>query len=436
MSDGTPPEAGPAFSAALLAELAASLDSRNAADFVRKWSPQEVASFQAEAFCGLRIKDKQRIVSSIEHFGGIPEGSDDNEDLLFLAAQDPSAWGFAEIYGSVAATDPLLRFEESQGLGEFLRRGIALPGDGRGSSGTLSVRNTIGYSRASFRPVGACLATDNPIALAWLLGDSDRFNALAATEPLGCFNGEAFTSNKEIRSLNLRDYHGRSWLVADAQDARLEKSLLFQAVAARAPRCAALLASIPEFSQAALDPERLRGGATVENSVFISETGWDGGRDQAARPQVSVFEEVIFKFKDSAEFSSPGFGPRGHAPLREWELLLERLVMASPSAAKKWRQSNGLGLPEIYFAVESASIVSQARAYSRRQPSAAAPAQERVMRQLAIFAAHGFDVQWEGMATQCERVPELAEWLRIQGAVVNASDGAGEPHPRRGAPRV
>lgn len=413
-----------------LAELARSLDFRSGGSFSRTWTPEEVAAFQAWAFSALRLRDASRLRSTIEMFGGIPEGSPENKDLLFWAAKDPDAWGFADIYRHVVSVDPVLSAEARLGLGAFLRRGICLAEGGRASaSGKDLAVSSLRLSHECFYPIGACLAADNPAALAWILGDGSRFNALAAAEPRGRFEGDKFMSSAERRSSNiLREYQAQTWRIADEQDARLEKTILFQAVAGRAPRCAALLASIPEFSQSALDPERLRGGLNVNSSVFVSEVAWESGGGGAAREQVSLFEMAIANFKKDFQ----PYPPFTFSDFKEWEEVLARMIKASPAAAKEWRQQNGLGLPEIYFATDAELIrvgldsgggvrVSQNR--------------ERVLRIMMAFADCGFEVQWDLVASQCSKAPELAEWLRIQGAVFEARANIKIPLAERGPRR-
>lgn len=405
-----------------LEKMAGSLDSRPANEFVREWSFEELAGFQSQAFSALRLKDEARLISTIKDFGGVPDGVEGNQDLLFLAARDPAAWGFGAIYEAVSSLDPVLREERRAGVGAFLRSGICLAAGGlSGTSGVQRARQGVADSRRFFRPVGACLAQDNPRALAWLLGDPDRFAALAKSEPAGRYVGERFELVDKVHHA-LRKYHGSAWAVAQSQDARLESCLIFQAVAAKAPRCAALLAAIPEFAMAALDPERLLGGANVSNSTFVSEQRWVAERGQegsvpACRDQVSLLEEAIFPFGGSLFPSGENGAPDPNA----WERALKNLVQACPESAKKWRQRNGMGFPEVYLAVEvSASAKSDAQERD-----------QRAMRMLSVFADSGFEIQWENMAQKLPCRATLAEWLRIQGAAPLARDDGAAPTLKR-----
>ena len=212
----------------------------------RAWSKQEESACMARAMAGQRTRSESRISRAIEDFGGIPpcvdwtdaEGSS-RVPTMELAARDPSGFGF-ELFAEGA--------RDGRDMKDWLGLGLrGAPGSLGGSETFVSVvRASMEGARSQTGPVAACFKLDNAPALARLMSMPDCAQALLEMEPEPAPNAwlKGSWPSRELACENARGFHDERIERA----AYLERSLLWQAISARAWSCAGMLLEMAPFA--------------------------------------------------------------------------------------------------------------------------------------------------------------------------------------------
>lgn len=378
-----------------------------------RWTDTEIATCHAMAFAALRLGDEPALAAAIQMFGGLPldiapgpahSPPPHGSCILWAAAQLPDAFGFEAILGAnqkeafrLASSGRLAHAPDVGSLeSRWLRRGLVNVGQACSSDDfriAHAPRQAAERSRHLASPVAACLSADNPVALGVLLSSPARFAALAASEPLGAFAPSASSRGARPRPLDLA-------LDAESQDAWIEKTLLWHAVGARAWRCAALLACIPEFSTAPLTIGRLGFG----HAMSCRDTN---GADRNVYAPPNIFEKIFNVAEESMA--------RGNwsNKAESWMTMVEAVALAAPEAARSWRSEEGLGVVDMFMGRECSG--SSHRIFEIRSPSSPETAAAG-LRLIGAFESAGFSIDWDAVASMCRRMPELARAIAAKGA--------------------
>lgn len=401
--------------------------ARSKSDASRSWTSVEISTCQAMGHAALRLGGEVQLASTIQMFGGLPldvaplgfgQGSSDGPCLLWSAAGNVDGFGFEMVLAAVqgmaedeVATGRGLRHLDGGGsfLSRWLRRGLVNQGeqDADDCDGNFNVQSAI--NQAAERswhvssPVGCCFGNDNPVALAILLSDASRFEALLEAEPSGIFVCEV--SKDEYLPFALRAKE------AEAEDAWMEKTLFWHALNCGAWRCAALLAAIPEFGAKALTPKTLGFGFA------------DSYRSQQSRREKSnilpaendgIFADSFARALRMAEVSID----RGNWRYKSesWLVMIESMIISAPAEAKTWLSSDGLSLPEI---VLGGKPERYQRVYYEIGSVSSPETLAAGKRILAAFESSGFDMHWEALSRRCADIPMLGNWIALKVAVAN-----------------
>lgn len=376
--------------------------SNTAAEPLPKWSDAETSAFLALMRVALRLKSETRLRAAIEAFGGVAgHGCEGIGHPLHEAAMARDAFGFGILL------DECVHAARGQ-VGMYGRK-IELCDWLRGQQQDPDRHEH--YSAGACAPALACLDRDNPLALAEILSRPELFAALVEKEPLAgggppkelmsAWRAEKYKSTEELAK----------W--ARYNNGAFESSLLWQAVNMGAFRCAAMLASIPEFGRAPMTPGCL---------WFSSERGGNRRREQ------SVFKEegkVSFDFFEQA-IASKKLTESGSLESREarrlaWVDMIDAMIDSAPKEAKKFSQEGtGLGWVEMYFAHED---IPRTEAFELRSGSENSGIPE-AMERLARFKKAGFKGQWELLAKCCSDGGALQSWIALDASVPEAPKSA------------
>jgi hypothetical protein len=386
------------------------------------WDDGEAQVFSAMVHAALRQKSMGGLESALNIFGGLPPQGFKWTVGKYLndAAMAPDAFGFERLLGAqqeqamvgVKESGDESADESGEGarLGEWLRAGLYNSYYGSGHSG-FDPREAASVG-CSPKPVAACFAQDNPVALSKILIDPARRSALACAEPTPM---DAPPDWRKTSSYSERDEivnKGRQ------MDAGFEKSLLWQAVSMKAFRCAALLCALPEFSK-----------------PLLKDVGFGALSDRRhwfERDANQIFEEsgeVPFSFFEwsaglgSTIKSDSPYGARDEA-VKSWRLMLESMIdAAGPEQKQASQRGTGMGWPEMFF-VRTAPHRWGASAERGNEFAQADVA--LAMGMLSHFEAKGFAPQWQAMAEACGECRLLKDWMELKAASA-ASAGHGAP---------
>lgn len=378
--------------------LAAQFSNPSGPAPLAKWSDVETTAFLALMKAALRLKSEERLRAALAAFGGVAlHGCEGVGHPLHEAAMSSDAFGFGILLDECV--------QASRGQVGMYGRKIELPDWLRGQQQDPDRHDH--YSPGVCAPAIACLDRDNPLALAEILSRPELFAALVEKEPLladgppkalmAAWRADKYKSAEELAK----------W--ARYNNGAFESSLLWQAVNMGAFRCAAMLASIPEFGRAPMTPGAL---------WFSAEHG--GNR----RRQQSLFKEegpICFDFFEQA-IASKKLADAGSLEMREgrrlaWGAMIDAMIEAAPKEAKKYSQEGtGLGWVEMYFAHENIPSTEEFELRAGRENSLIPEAMER----LARFKKAGFKGQWELLAKCCIDGGALQAWISLNESVQEA----------------
>ena len=402
--------------------------ARSKSDASRSWTSVEVSTCQAMGHAALRLGGEVQLASTIEMFGGLPldvaplgfgQGSSDGPCLLWSAASNAEGFGFEMVLAAVqgmaekeVAAGRYLRHLDGGGsfLSRWLRRGLVTQGEQNTDDcdGNFNVQTAI--NQAAERswhvssPVGCCFGNDNPVALAILLSDAGRFEALLAGEPSGIFVTAA--QNDAIFSVRAKE--------AEAQDAWIEKTLFWHALNCGAWRCAALLAAIPEFGAKALTPKTL--GFGFAESYRSQQSRRDTSNILLAEND-GVFADSFARALRMAEVSIDRGNWRDKS--ESWLVMVESMILSAPAEARTWLSSDGLSLPEIILGGKPDRYQ---RVYYEIGSTSSPQTLAAGKRILAAFESSGFDMHWVALSKRCADIPMLGNWIAQKMEV--ATEGA------------
>lgn len=385
----------------------------SAAKSEAEWSDLETQTCLALVSAALRLKNKSLLEQALATFGGLPPVSPTKDfgeqDPLGLAARSQDAFGFERVLElrQMEAMD-----SKETSLGEWLRAGLI--NSPWGSSRLKTISEARSASRGRPMPLACALDHDNPVALAVILGSAERLAALEAMEP----KDARLSEMRELDTLDPKagDYTLRDWRSKKAKayatiGASLETALIYQALSANAFKCVALLAQIPEFGSKALCPRAL--GLALG----------DGYSNRSAQRLFQESEPVAFSFFEWAVVSinatSGSWRPDYEKSVNEWRSMIEAMIEHAPPEAKsETQEGTGMGWPEIYWARQDDVVRNkniEANDYTASKITSA-------MSMLEWFDARGFDVDWDIMASTCDKGSVLGDWLSVRGASSKAMD--------------
>lgn len=377
----------------------------------REWDEASVKAFVAATMTALRLKSQAKLDEAFEAFGGPPPQSDPSsrpavdwnaEQLLSEAARDHGAFGFESILAAQQG-ERSSRIKDFD-LAEWLRGGLI--------NSAWTEREPHGrrseLKSSMARPLRACFARDNPIALAKILKDPERFAALAGFEP---------KPNPALPGVDgLLGDGGRRWKGSESEalmkaarssDSGFETGLMWEAISGGAFRCAALLAAIPEFNAALARPRCF--AAVLEDAGWAYRRGQDVFAESEKGVEFSLFElAVCMRENDDAIY-----GERDQLRA-SWGAMVESMAENASPEAKAWEQEGtGMGWTEILFARLAPHRWGDAQ--SRGNDIAERDIAE-FMRLAARFEERGFEPQWAAMAKASAQCPMLKDWLGMREA--------------------
>ena len=360
-----------------------------------KWTDGEVETFLGLMKGALRLKSMELLKSAIHAFGGVaPRGGANRiAHPLYEAAEAADAFGFGLLLDEcvLAATGEVGFYGRPIELSDWLRSGMPHP------------YKTSERVSSDCSPVMACFSSDNPLALAEILSRPQLFEALVKAEPeigegppsdlVDQWRKEAYKGSENLSNWARYGNHG------------FENSLLYVAVSLGAFRCAALLASIPDFGAASMTPNGL----------------WFENKDSNGRRRAqSLFKEegvISFDFFEQALASKAlveRMGGSRSEHLECWGMMIDAMIDAAPEAAKTYcQEGTGLGWVEMYFAHEDIPRIEAFELRSRSEKSSI----PKVIERLDRFRRANFRAQWELLAGCCSPAGSLQSWIELSGAV-------------------
>lgn len=399
-----------------LAQRAVDLSGAGDGGFGRDdWDQGEVDVCLAMVRAALRLKSAPRLAAAIEAFGGLPPegGKWLAGKPLSDAAMAPDAFGFEVLLGAqqkaAAGSKTGWISDRQERLGEWLRTGLF--NSFYGGSGGFDARSASEVG-SRVKPVAACLAHDNPVALALILEDTERRAALALWEPAPMSDPPDWTKMSSYSDGDATLKAGRS------AEAGFEKSLLWQAISMKAFRCAALLCALPEFNKPLLRSEGF--GALSEQRHWF-QRGANGSFEEKGAVPFCFFEWAA-SMGNEVERSSRREGAKV-----AWMKMLGAMSDAGDEACRQHRQAGtGMGWPEMFF------VRAEPHRWGARAELSNEFAQAEVAAAMAMldrFESNGFAPQWEALAHACAERGTLKDWLDIKGA--SSPSPKGERRARR-----
>ena len=229
------------------------------------------------------------------------------------------------------------------------------------------------------------------MALAKILNEPGLRQALASLEPSGSMEG-AFLPTREAREM------------AGLRGAQMEATLLWQALASGAGKCAMLLSRVPEFAKA-LEPGRLgwsmRGNFALSRGVEESSHA-SARADLETQPWASLPHWVAGELLTS----------QAHGSLSEAGRSIARWLNEAANHAPESAKAQGWAQARLRWALG-------ARDYSNRKS-----ASERAIDALASCEAQGLAIDALACAAMCEKqAPEAARWIEAR-EISNAAGSA------------
>lgn len=371
----------------------------------RLWSSEEVMVQTAMVGAALRFRDGGRLDRAIADFGGLIDKryfardrrGESIIDFLFSSAEHPDAFGFERLLAERESELAPEKRLDTAAFGAWLRTGIYgsakveqnNPDGENDIENSLSDRSVLGYGLIA--PVAAALCHDNPIALANVLGQGDRIQALLAMEPEGLAQAMDDGAAMAWYSEPMNCDHGKP---------HVERSILWNAIASKAYRCAALLASIPEFAAPFCEARRHVAGS-------------NGFREHMHRANNSMrgvpFSEPNFwgwALRKGVDQSGSIWlsGADGLA----WRSMIESMVDGASDSAKSWRGIGCGGWSDIFMRKLGVGSIDA-------KDEKGAESLEWCQSVLGRMSEHGFPMDWAALAKQCKKLSPMREWLVLQG---------------------
>lgn len=366
-----------------------------------EWDAQSVQSCLVDLKTALRQRSEKKLEAVVETYGGLPPQwrKWPASEPLGDAAKDPGAFGF-EFLLDIQQAEWELKARQSghvEKLGDWLRAGmINNPWRAKTWNGAKELA-----SGQEARPVAVCLAYDNPMALAQIMKNQGRFDALVSSEP---------TPSKSLPGTQglVSKYDPKFRDEARKAGAVFETSLLWHAVSLRAYRCAAMLAAMPDFSRTLNQPRSF--GSGLEDSHWVDRQTQDVFHESDACVEFSFFEWMM------SNANCENFWERDRAQAG-WQAMIQSSAEHAGSEVLNWRQEGtGLGWAEIYFA----HVAPQKWGHSVSHNEVAQRAVADAINFMAILEKAGFAINWGLLSKVSEGCAPLRDWIELREASIKS----------------
>jgi hypothetical protein len=407
---------GPGGQAAWLEGLAARLSAP--AGEAPYWSDGEARVCRSLALAALRQRDLGKLEQVGVAFGGFPTRrcGKDESDLLWEAAGDPQAFGFGLILESMQSAELSDWAREAKpgeterwALGAWLRSGLVAPAflEARVEYDNVgALRHALSVvGRSSSCPLAAAFGRDCPQALALILSDPDRMSALADLEPQGSMGDQKGLGIKNARERSL------------ACGARMEQTLIWQALACGATRCASMLVWTTQFA-AGLEAGRLGWSIMGNFQMTFEDMEDDPSRKRLeGKPATSGALLVDWVVRELTRLQTRRERPDYVQGLWSW---LREAAAAAPEGVKKAPLDGSGGWPAACLGALSGG---QGAGQEQRRV-------QQVREWVEFYASQGFEIDAGACAKACEKTaPEAAEWILLR-------DALSAERPRRSGPKA
>lgn len=375
----------------------------------RPWSDEEIDAQSARIRAAFRMRDESMLEAALDVFGGLPPESsygsrrgNSIKDPLFISAEHPDAFGFERLLSEREKELPWIELpldQQNEGLwlGAWLRKGIYGTGPDHVDAEPDDLRDRSVLGHGLIAPVAAALCHDNPLAMASILSNEKRFKALLAMEPQGLLeeldDGDAKAWYEDV----IKSEHGKPLA---------ERSLVWNAVACRAYRCAALLASMPEFAAPLCEARRHVAGA-------------DGFRENTHRANntmrgVPFSEPNFFCWALRKGVAQGGSVWLSGDDSLAWRAMVESMVDGASDSAKSWRGMGCGGWSDVLM-VQLGVGSMDAKGETGRERL------EWCRSVLGRMSDLGFAMDWPALSKRCDKSSPMRDWLALQGAAKGAS---------------